>query len=116
MQRRIPIFCIFLLVSLTLHGCLSTEQIAPPIGLSMQTLAETEGYSITQLRRGRNLYITDCATCHSPEPVARYSQRQWDEIMPRMARETKMSLDDEQAVTAYVRFILQYPPDSSSQN
>lgn len=95
--------------ALVVFGCVTIDEMAPPITPSMQTIAEREGYSVRQLEHGRQLYLTDCVKCHSPEPVTRYTLAEWHEIMPRMARDSNFSPEQEAAVTAYVRFILLTP-------
>lgn len=59
-----------------------------------------------ELARGRTIYVTKCAKCHAPEPVAKYSLAKWHEIMPEMAEETKLSPADTAAVMAYVEHTL----------
>ncbi|MCZ6836888.1 MAG: hypothetical protein O7G85_14020 [Planctomycetota bacterium] len=95
-----------LLAALIVSGCVSTEQIVPPISDHLLTLAQDEGLSIPQLERGRLVYLTDCTKCHSPESVTRYTAMQWKEIMPRMVKQTSLNTNDRAAVEAYVTFIL----------
>lgn len=86
-------------LSISLASCqmASLDQIAPlPTSSSNSTLA-----------RGRDIYITKCAKCHSPEPVARYSKTRWHEIMPEMVEETNLNAEDAAAVMAYVLAIAQ---------
>lgn len=80
-------------------GCVSLEQIAPPVG------ALASSHSV-QVAVGRDLYITKCAKCHAPEPVIRYSAERWKEIIPDMAEETKLTAEETAAVGAYVMAVL----------
>jgi mono/diheme cytochrome c family protein len=84
-------------------GCVSLEMAAPPVN----TLATgASGQRRMLLEQGRNIYITKCAKCHSPEPVRNYSAARWTTIIPDMARETKLSSPETQAVTSYVLAVL----------
>jgi mono/diheme cytochrome c family protein len=90
------------LVTLAATSCVSLEQAAPrPAALPF-----SGGARLGQLERGRELYVTKCARCHSVEPVTRYSAQEWREIVPDMARKAKLGPADEAAVEAYVFAVL----------
>ena len=93
---------------LTVSGCMTIEQIAPPLldTPDTRTLASNAGISLEQASRGRHIYITDCIKCHSPEPVARYTRVEWDEILPRMAEESNLSPEKMSDIAAYIRLTL----------
>jgi mono/diheme cytochrome c family protein len=62
------------------------------------------------LERGRDIYVTACAKCHSPEPVRDYSRQEWvGKILPEMIKVTKLGPEDARAVEAYVLAVLQQP-------
>ena len=87
-------------------GCMTLEQMAPPIGEQFQTVAARHGVDITTLEAGRRVYLTDCVRCHGVEPISRYTAERWHEILPRMAAESY--LDDQRTtdVEAYVTLAL----------
>ncbi len=89
--------CLFL----TLPACMSINRMAPPID---ETFARHVGSSngLASLEKGRRIYVTQCARCHAPEPVNRYSLSQWQPILVRMAEETKLSKTDERYLTRYI--------------
>ena len=60
------IISILTVIVVGLAGCMTTDQLAPPVGESMIELAASDGRSIESLKRGRLIYITKCASCHSP--------------------------------------------------
>ena len=93
---------------LTVIGCMTIEQIAPPLldTPNTRTLASSAGISLEQATRGRHIYITDCIKCHSPEPVARYTRVEWDEILPRMAEESNLPPKKTADIAAYIRLTL----------
>lgn len=84
-------------MALALVGCASTnlDLAAPPPAADSPLLV-----------RGRRIYVTNCAKCHAPEPVKKYSAAEWQTIMPEMVEETNLKSADAAAVTAYVRWAL----------
>jgi hypothetical protein len=79
------------LAAAALAACVSLEQAAPPVE-------------------------TRCATCHSVEPVRKYSRAHWErEILPEMAEETNLSASDAAAVRAYVLAVLDSPEMSAGR-
>ena len=96
-----------LLIVAALAGCVSLEKAAPPVALLGVT--DSRGTS-GALERGRLIYITRCAKCHSVEPVTKYSRREWDEILPEMAAKTKLNASDDAAVRSYVLAVLARGP------
>lgn len=89
-------------LSLLFAGCMTLEQMAPPVGPRLHTIAASHSMDATLLEFGRHVYLTDCAKCHGVEPIGRYSYEQWREILPRMARETRLDDQRESALEAYV--------------
>ncbi len=104
--RNRTVFALAVVVGLNilppLSGCQTLEQMAPPVGPDFLVVAAQRGMEPTTLEAGRQLYITDCARCHSVEPISRYSAARWRQILPRMARETKLDDSEKAAVEAYV--------------
>ena len=83
-------------------GCMTLEQMAPPVGAEFLMVAAQRGMEQTTLEAGREIYLTDCARCHSVEPIGRYSAQYWREILPRMAEEAELDDAEAAAVDAYV--------------
>jgi mono/diheme cytochrome c family protein len=85
---------ICILVILALSGCVNLDlgKIAP--------IPSAEAGP--QLARGRLLYVTKCAKCHAPEPVAKYSISEWQDILPDMVEESKLGEADAEALRRYV--------------
>lgn len=57
------------------------------------------------VERGRELYVSllKCALCHRPKPVYDYDPETWqNDILPKMAKKSKLKPDDYAAVLAYV--------------
>ena len=55
---------------------------------------------------GRLIYIDNCARCHRPEAVTRYTETQWQKILPWMSDQAQQSPEDAAAVKAYVLITL----------
>ncbi len=83
-------------------GCMTLEQMAPPVGADFLIVAAQRGMEQTTLELGREIYLSDCVKCHSVEPIGRYSADDWREILPRMSREAELADQRSAAVDAYV--------------
>ncbi len=99
-------------------GCMTLEQMAPPVEGEFQMIAARHSVDTTTLEWGREIYLSDCVKCHSVEPIGRYSAKRWRKILSRMAEESK--LDDQRlaAVAAYVtlaRVLLEEKPKSERE-
>ena len=91
---------IILYLCLTLTGCLTIEQIAPPLQL-IQTTHDLEGYA-KELELGRSLYLGTCIKCHVAEPIDRYTKAHWLEINDDMAPESNLTPKELKALNLYV--------------
>ncbi|MCH7871497.1 MAG: hypothetical protein IID33_07335 [Planctomycetes bacterium] len=95
-------------------GCMTLEQMAPPVGVEFQRVAQRQHVNLSALELGRQVYLLDCAKCHGVEPIGRYSESRWRKILPRMGKESKLDAQEQAAVNAYVMaahaFLIQEPP------
>jgi mono/diheme cytochrome c family protein len=64
--------------------------------------AADQGMDTEKLDRGRHLYLTDCARCHTVKPLDCCTPQEWKEIIPRMARITPLDQEQTDALIAYV--------------
>ena len=60
------------------------------------------GKPASTLEEGRRLYTGRCATCHSIDPVGKYSVPRWREIIADMADRAKLKPTERDAVLAYL--------------
>ena len=82
-------------VSLLAGGCASTGDLAP--------LPSAPG---TEVNEGRRLYLTCAGSCHSPEPVLKYSRAEWmGKHLPEMSQEAKLRPDQIAALESYIRAV-----------
>ncbi len=75
-------------------GCETNSDLAPlpaPTASSVSTL------------EGRRIYLTCAGSCHSPEPVLKYSRAEWfGKHIPEMSREARLRPEQIAALEAYV--------------
>jgi mono/diheme cytochrome c family protein len=84
-----------------LTGCLTVEQMAPPVGPSFSTVAMSDT-TLAILERGREVYVSDCTRCHSAEPINRYSVDRWHTIIKRMGPQSKLDAPETAALREYI--------------
>lgn len=100
-----------------LLGCMTLEQMAPPVDQDLVQLSATSDAPVraneATLARGRHVFINKCISCHSLEPVGRYSVEEWNTIIPEMAEEANLTEGQQADLRAYVftarRLIELYP-------
>ena len=90
-------------MTLLISACVSLEQAAPPVEILGLPLSGSRFISMT---RGRDIYITRCAKCHSVEPIKKFSPSEWEQIMPKMVEKTKLTSSDDALVRGYVSAVL----------
>jgi mono/diheme cytochrome c family protein len=88
--------------------------LSPPVNPQM---VEQSRHPKDVLQRGYVVHQQKCAKCHGYEDPANHEVEELtDEILPAMARKSKLGLADEQAVTAYLLAARQVPrPDQGSR-
>ncbi len=87
-------------------GCAMIDELAPPVDEVMLRRSDLHDQSRAVLQGGRDLYITRCARCHSPEAVTAYTREQWSSILPRMAEKARLSVEEQLVVKEYVMAVL----------
>lgn len=97
-------------------GCAGIEQLAPPVGEPALQEAVAMGLVADDVRNGRTIYIDNCARCHRPEAVTRYTETQWQKILPWMSDQALLSPEDAAAVKAYVLVTLRTTARVAEEN
>ena len=95
-----------LAVVLAVIGCATMEQLAPPVEGLVLREAALAGIPAADLERGRAIYVTQCAQCHRPEPVDRYSEAQWKRTLPWMKGLAALSAEEAADLEKYVMVTL----------
>ena len=96
------------LAALIVAGCMTTRQLAPPVedittaGMEAEGVGAHSFYETAALTRGRDIYLTQCISCHAPEPIDRYTLDQWREILPDMAHEARLNESQISDLSTYV--------------
>lgn len=95
-----------------LPGSCAPGYMAPPVS---PQLVKHSRAPITELERGYDIHQAKCAKCHAFEDPANYEADEWiDDIMPEMARKSKLNAVDEKAVLAYLLAARKLPPPQVS--
>ena len=97
--------------SVLLVGCMTLEQMAPPVDARVVSAAGVYGGHADTMQRGRHVYLTRCADCHSIEPIDRYSLVQWEMILEDMSAEAKLTPDQAGDLEQYVMTIRRMQAD-----
>ena len=106
MRRHRRLARLAFIAALVGGGCATLEELAPPVGEEARRAADASGVAIDRVERGREIYVTACVRCHSPEPVLRYTAEEWAEILPRMIVESDLGATDAADIAHYVRITL----------
>lgn len=102
-KRRVRLRTLLLGAAFACGGCYTLEQAVPPVA----SLVRPAGQETLILDRGREIYLTSCAKCHSPVPVRSHTAERWDaRIIPKMAGLTKLNAEDTSALRSYVLAVL----------
>ncbi len=89
-------------------GCGMMGYQAPVVSPAMKKYSKA---SSAVLERGCVVHQAKCAKCHPFEDPARYTPDELrNEVMPPMARKSKLDAADEQAVLEYLLAARQLPP------
>jgi mono/diheme cytochrome c family protein len=73
----------------------TAEELAPAV--TVRQVGDVEA-----LRRGRAVYVTECAACHRLYSPADYSPEQWPGIVARMARRASLAGDQAADLLLYL--------------
>ena len=117
MSRRIWIAGV--LLTGVAAGCATLDQLAPPVEQIVVRTDQADEQRLIRLRLGREIYVTGCARCHSPEAVTAYAPERWQVILPRMAEKAGLSAEERLVVTEYVTAVLaaaEHPTTTASPN
>ena len=90
---------LFSLVALA--GCVSIEAVAPVVRPEMASAAGG-GVSTETLKEGRTLLANRCTSCHSLEPIAKFTPAEWKGIVHGMSERAGLSPEEEKKVADYL--------------
>ena len=84
----------------TISGCMDGLKVAPTV----QELGVTT--DIALLEKGRKIYVHSCTKCHNALRITRFTQEEWDGILPDMILESGLSSAQGMHVDAYIKAVL----------
>lgn len=89
--------------ALPFSGCAGPGTFPAPTAKNV-AYAERHGQVTTlpTLKVGRKLYISRCSSCHSLKAPEFLSPEEWPEMVQRMADNSKLTPDQERAITHYL--------------
>ena len=89
-------------------GCGMMGYQSPPVSPALQKYSKATS---TMLERGYVVHQAKCAKCHPFENPADYTPEELrSDVMPAMARKSKLDAADEEAVLEYLLAARQLPP------
>lgn len=97
-------------------GCAGPASMPAPTAKNV-AYAERHGQVTTlpALKLGRKLYISRCASCHDLNAPEHLSPREWPETVRRMADDSRITPDQERAITQYLVSVSAAVRDTSAQ-
>jgi hypothetical protein len=57
---------------------------------------------VSQLERGRTLFVHRCIECHTLPPIWKYARDDWPKIVNDMSHRASLKLEEREAVIAYI--------------
>lgn len=97
MKKSIYIFSILFIAAACSEKTAGTVSTVKDAEVKMPTM---------ELAEGKHIYNNDCTKCHAPEPVEKYTQEQWNKIIPNMAIKAKLTPEKTALVQSYVSWEL----------
>lgn len=98
---------ILLLSLVTLAGCFSIQKLSPTQADAERMSDKYPGYTLAELEHGQALYVQHCGNCHTHKNPKKFTEAQWQEIVPDMAKkvnkkEQKLDAEGEEAILRFV--------------
>jgi mono/diheme cytochrome c family protein len=64
--------------------------------------ASAGSVSVATLEEGRHIFTRQCTSCHTADPVAKFSPAEWKAIVVDMAERSEIDERQQAAVIAYI--------------
>jgi hypothetical protein len=104
----------FILLFSLLIICCKTRQVIPPpppeneVSIAQKRWPEADSVS---LHNGFALYSGKCNRCHELYKPLEYTEEEWDDVLPKMARKAHISPEEKELIRRYLftrRTVLQH--------
>jgi mono/diheme cytochrome c family protein len=100
MNRTIKVL-LLLTVVFTLWYC--SPKVLPPSSSELNQLKQSNpAVDTSNIVRGYDLFSRNCQKCHRLKNPANFTEEEWDKILPKMAKRTKLTSDEVGLVHTYV--------------
>jgi len=97
-----------LLGLVALLACAPGPEVAPPATDLVRPAGGGNGPGTVEvLRRGRLIYLKDCARCHRPVAIGDLPAARWRSLLPDMIRRARLTPRQGREVTSYIEAVLE---------
>lgn len=90
---------VFLFAVAVLASCSSSKKTA---STSKKATGSTVSLSDADLQDGKHIWETNCERCHKLYAPESHSRQQWEMILPRMVKRSKLNDADGEKVKGYI--------------
>ena len=93
-------------------GCatVAVDQEAPLVTPAITDAAAARGFTGTDAQAGREVFLAKCGECHALQAPSAWTEDEWKDILPRMARRAKLDPDQARQVETYVLSAMDVAP------
>ncbi len=97
-----------------LCGCAGSVQVPAPTAKNVEYAGRNgQATTLEALKVGRSLYVGRCSACHSLKDPKELAPGEWPEMVERMASNSKLTEDQQRAVTQYLVSVSAIAHDTS---
>lgn len=89
-----------LLLGLGLASCSTLAPVAPAV--TPEVMAHAGSVSAGTLEEGRRIFTRQCTSCHTADPVVKFTPGEWRAIVTDMAERSEINERQQAAVTVYI--------------
>lgn len=86
-------------ISVIIVAC-SAKTLAPGNEKLARMQQKVPGITLEQANAGSKLYSAKCGRCHRLYPPEKYTETQWDKILPKMVLKAKLADNEQQKLVA----------------
>jgi len=75
---------------------------SPGLYIPTSTDSQKTGISVDTLVMGRNLYVTNCGSCHNLYKGEHFTKSEWARVMPVMQKKAKINNEQRTMIVKYL--------------
>lgn len=93
-------------------ACFTTKVTTKPVEVTPMNLEKAivkfPGYTIAMYTNGKDLYESNCQSCHALKNPLKYTEEQWNKLVPAMSakanknKDANLSKEDEDLILKYL--------------